>query len=395
MNHQNPRERIAAIRMRLVGDTRGASFLEYLMLVGIVALGVIIGFKEMSRRNDDAVRREARFIATDVNGVAPSSFTGLGGPGGGRVGPVRLNVVNPRCFGAGTLVSTSHGPRPIETIQEGDLLWSRDEESGAVDLRPVLERYVTPDQPVMDLTVATSDGGETLRPTPGHPFWVTGEGWVSAEKLTIHGELWSPFGEPIHLALPLPSAPVINYETVYNFEVAEFHTYFVGRHGVLVHNAGKKRNPAVATGGAPQPCPGANAGLPPNQISSMVALNLPLGGSYSNVRTQATANNMGGEVNHIPPWDALKDTGYGAAWGYGGAPAIWMEKEDHRILATTGSSATSEAWRKLQALYITQGKFCWAVEMDLGEIRGRFPGKYDKGIAEYLAYLRTKGFDCK
>jgi hypothetical protein len=87
-----------------------------------------------------------------------------------------------------------------------------------------------------------------LRATTGHPFWVTGRGWVPAAELATSEVLWSPSGEPIHLA----SSPSneLTYETVYNFDVAEYHTYFVGHHGVWVHNAG----PSPPNGGAPIPC---------------------------------------------------------------------------------------------------------------------------------------------
>jgi hypothetical protein len=386
---------------RVLRHTRGATFIEYLLLVGIVALGMIFGFREARRRQDRVIAREA-FIVKTFDFVTQQQFDGF--DPGAADGPRRIHlpIVNGGrptangCFARGTPVATAEGPRAIETVLEGDMLWSRDEATGAIDLRPVLKRYATPHQRVMDLGIAALDGGEMLRPTPGHPFWVTGQGWVSAENLSIHGELWSPSGAPLHLALP--NAPTFTYETVYNFEVAEYHTYFVGRHGVWVHNGPPQTGPPSARAGTPPPpgqpgqpwCQGQLGPLPPNSIASMKALGLPLGGSYREVRDKATAQQMGGEVNHIPPWQALRDTGYGQIFSRDSAPTIWMEKEDHREL----NSTVNEAYRKLQALYIAQGKFCWAVAMDLAEIRGRWPDKYEEGIQEMLKYLKSKGIDC-
>jgi hypothetical protein len=231
--------------MRRLHETRGATFVEYLMIVGICALGLIFGYKEARRREDKVIAHQA-WIVKNLESVTDDDLNSTFGfdideawcTGGVCVNP-NLNggAANPNaCFAEGTLVATSEGLRAIETVREGDLLWSRDESTGAVDLRPVLKRFITPHQPVIALHLTASDGGETLHATPGHPFWVTSQGWVSAEDLSVHGGLFTPSGEPVHLGFPTVLA--VEYATVYNFDVAEYHTYFVGRHSVWVHNAG-------------------------------------------------------------------------------------------------------------------------------------------------------------
>gem|GEM_PF-2554613 len=209
--------------------TRGASTVEYIMLVGVVALAAIVGFKQARQREDRAVYAQALAVASLE--TPESEWVQVGDylcsatyciPGSGK------------CFAGGTPVATEEGLRAIETVREGDRVWARDERTGAVELRPVLRRVVTHGQPVMSLIVAASDGGEVLRVTSGHRFWVTAQGWVAASDLGADQSLWSPSGEPLHVEPG--AAPQTSHETVYNFEVADFHSYFVGRHGVLVHN---------------------------------------------------------------------------------------------------------------------------------------------------------------
>ncbi len=249
--------------MKRLRDARGVAFVEYILLVGIVALGMILAFKDLRRREDKVVKDQAQVVRT-LQIVKQSQFVGLGSapdqepPKLSNEELARLIQAFGGCFAAGTPVATSEGKRPIETIREGDLLWARDEATGIVDLRPVLKRFVTPEQRVVQLSIAALDGGETLRPTPGHRFWVTGQGWLPTANLTIHGGLWSTSGEPLHIAVP--PVPVETYETVYNFDVAEYHTYFVGEHGVLVHNGGPKKPP---TAQGPPPVNPCAAGLTP------------------------------------------------------------------------------------------------------------------------------------
>jgi hypothetical protein len=74
-----------------------------------------------------------------------------------------------------------------------------------------------------------------LSVTTAHPFWsVTRDDFVPAGELelleqvvTIDGQIW-------RLTAITPRA---GPETVYNFEVAGEHVYYVGSDGLLVHNA--------------------------------------------------------------------------------------------------------------------------------------------------------------
>jgi hypothetical protein len=69
--------------------------------------------------------------------------------------------------------------------------------------------------------------------TMEHPFWVTGEGWVSAETLEPDDCVRTLAG-PCQAVV---SVQLVSADTwVYNFTVATAHTYFVGDGQWLVHN---------------------------------------------------------------------------------------------------------------------------------------------------------------
>ncbi|ANB92140.1 hypothetical protein MOVS_09330 [Moraxella ovis] len=140
------------------------------------------------------------------------------------------------CFTAGTLIHTTDGLKPIETITHGDLIWSRQEFGDEYDYRPVIATKVTPNQEIYEVVVRHSNHTtETFKTTKEHPFWVEGIGWLKASLLEQGMTLLDKHG--------LPNVTIISQtkldhtDTVYNFEVQDFHTYHIGEYGVWVHNA--------------------------------------------------------------------------------------------------------------------------------------------------------------
>ncbi|MBE7451263.1 MAG: hypothetical protein HS111_20930 [Kofleriaceae bacterium] len=140
------------------------------------------------------------------------------------------------CFAAGTGVHVDGGLKPIEQVAVGDLVWARNIYTDAVELRPVLAVFVRIAAPIVDVVVAGPDGEqETLRTTAEHPFW-TQRGWVEVADLQP--------GDTVHLGgrgrgTVVSLEPTGQHETVYNFAVGEFHTYYIGKLATLVHNCGK------------------------------------------------------------------------------------------------------------------------------------------------------------
>ena len=136
-----------------------------------------------------------------------------------------------QCFIAGTLVATKSGLVPIEDIQPGDLVWATDEETGETALKEVVQIFRNETEEWVHVKV----NGEEITCTPMHPFYSPVKGWTSAIDLRAGDILVMLNGEYVvveqvqHELLESP-------ETTYNFEVEDYHTYYVGDEPVLVHN---------------------------------------------------------------------------------------------------------------------------------------------------------------
>ena len=136
------------------------------------------------------------------------------------------------CFVAGTLVESERGLLPIEEIEVGDLVWSRSDETGEEGWKPVSRTFITQRQVVLDLDLIEADGDrQELLVTPEHPFWKE-IGWAPVGTLLVGDSVWARDGWATVASLTHSE----QMETVYNLEVADFNTYFVGRGGVWAHN---------------------------------------------------------------------------------------------------------------------------------------------------------------
>ena len=135
------------------------------------------------------------------------------------------------CFVAGTLVQSDQGAIPIENVSAGTMVWAWDEETGDVALKQVVETYVNETDELIHLHVQ----GEEIVCTPSHPFYSPSKGWTDAIHLRAGDILVLVNGEYVvvekvqHKILETPV-------TVYNFQVEDYHTYYVAEVGVLVHN---------------------------------------------------------------------------------------------------------------------------------------------------------------
>ena len=132
------------------------------------------------------------------------------------------------CLSSNTSIHTLDGLRPIETLRVGDRVLSQDSKSGELAFKSVLEVTFRPPAAVTEI----SCGDEPIRSTPGHPFWCGGAGWKAARELTGGSRLHGPAG-----AIPVKTVQEEGSAAVYNLVVADFGTFFVGRQGILVHDA--------------------------------------------------------------------------------------------------------------------------------------------------------------
>ena len=86
-----------------------------------------------------------------------------------------------------------------------------------------------------DELVHVQVNGETITCTTEHPFYVQGKGWIAAKDLKIGDKLELQNGEDAFVDT-IRREKLAEPIQVFNFEVEDFHTYYVGAGCVLVHN---------------------------------------------------------------------------------------------------------------------------------------------------------------
>ena len=215
--------------------------------------------------------------------------------------------------------------------------------------KTVLETYVRQVEKLVHLTI----NGEEIVTTDNHPFYVQGRGFINAGSLLVGDKLISVNGEDLfvekHRVEELDE-PV----DVYNFQVEDYHTYFVGDCAVWVHNA-------------------------------------ECGGSYKDVKKKNAEENHGKakrdpkDAHHMPAHDAYPDyvkTRIGKYNKKANGPSISMENADHTQTASYDNKPGAKAYRAKQKKLIQAGKFQEAFDMDVADIKSKFPGKYDLSIQQ-------------
>jgi len=210
----------------------------------------------------------------------------------------RIQIETGGCFPAGTRVWTKEGQVPIEQIRVGDWVLSQPEAGGEQAYRRVVKTFVHEDKTLRRVAYELENGSRfVLAATGNHPFWVVEEdpfdeeddgvlkrrtvGWTQAadlerfnhliqlhdgsyarvvENLPVYrtevaGHGWSPSSEgrrvgtvrnyrdgslvaneiPENQDITWGKDPLLKVR-VYNFEVEDFHTYYVGNCGLWAHD---------------------------------------------------------------------------------------------------------------------------------------------------------------
>ena len=135
------------------------------------------------------------------------------------------------CFTGDTLVAVEGGQKRIDEIEIGDKVWAYNIETGETELKAVTKVYVHSVDEILHLY--TDEG--TIDTTTNHPFYVIGEGWVAAGDLEVGDEVYNLDGTTsiiLGSEIEVLDEPVL----VYNLEVEDLHSYFVGCVPCLVHN---------------------------------------------------------------------------------------------------------------------------------------------------------------
>jgi hypothetical protein len=186
------------------------------------------------------------------------------------------------CFIAGTPVWTDRGQVPIEQLKVGDNVLSQPDGTGERAYRKVARTFSHTDQTISCLRYCLPPPDDKvvldLYTTDGHPFWVKGAGWTSANLLEGGEELELQDGRAAYVLsvvfvfkadrpyegwVPTYLDSVDGFEidfsdgkqwwlddrdqrnfgaslgrlltTVYDIEIEDFDTYYVGELGVWVH----------------------------------------------------------------------------------------------------------------------------------------------------------------
>ncbi|MGX1367327.1 hypothetical protein RKD19_002686 [Streptomyces canus] len=157
--------------------------------------------------------------------------SGLAASAAARLEQLGAKALLSMCFPAGTKVDTADGPRNIEDIRVGDRVWSMDQRTGKRSLKPVLELF----HRTVDHLVRVETKNGTVESTDSHPYWVQERGWTEARDLRPGDRLRTLDGGSDAVT---GTSLVEGSVGVFNFEVADNHTYYVyaGSTPVLVHN---------------------------------------------------------------------------------------------------------------------------------------------------------------
>ncbi|WP_430788539.1 polymorphic toxin-type HINT domain-containing protein [Actinoplanes sp. G11-F43] len=285
-------------------------------------------------------------------------------------------------FSADTPVLLDGGKRkPIGQIRIGDRVVATDPVFGFTAAKPVTNLIASTDTDLTDLTIRQSDGSTTvLHTTAHHPFWSPStRSWVNAGDLAANAELATSGGGRATVSAV---NVFTSRQTMYNFTVADLHTYYVlsGNEWILVHNAPK--------------------------CGRVAPSHAYRGGVYKELKVPDPANpgNLivvpGGEVNHMPPKDSLmKAFGLTESQAVENGIAIEMDEADHYLTITWGSRTASKYWRERQVELIKSGRFDLALRIDVFFIKQQWPGKYDaaidqmlnEGVPKFVDYLKKLG----
>ena len=192
-----------------------------------------------------AVTGDSLLLDTVFQGNTDAYNTGLAITSIATAGMLEMAAQSPGvCFVAGTPVLTACGYIDIEKIKAGDMVWAENPETGEKGVKEVVQTFVNETTELIYVHI----GNEEIVTTPEHPFYSPVKGWIAACKLRAGDIIVLCNGSYVtveKIQHEILESPI----TVYNFEVADFHTYYVGKSAVLVHNTCGENSSSRGVGG--------------------------------------------------------------------------------------------------------------------------------------------------
>ena len=244
----HPGETLAAIKAEWAGrstaENLGRGALEIVSFIGPGAIAKIGKAAEIAgdagkvaevARTAEAAAAAEKAIAAEKAAAEAAAAEKAAAEAKNAACPGGICEVAGNCFAAGTPVLTPSGEKSIENVVVGDVVMARDPETGETRQEHVSQLFITPDREVVDLELtpdAPSAHSEHLTVTPEHPFYATGRGFLPVRELELGMHVTTAGGTATVSSLTALSTKI----TVYNFEVEDAHTYFVGHLAAWVHN---------------------------------------------------------------------------------------------------------------------------------------------------------------
>ncbi|WP_175609917.1 polymorphic toxin-type HINT domain-containing protein [Zobellia uliginosa] len=139
------------------------------------------------------------------------------------------------CFLAGTLVKTPNGNIEIEKIKTGDKVLSFNLKEGKLEEKSVVRTYNNWTDCYFEIK---TESKSSINATSKHLFWVKDlKKWIPTKELAVGMSVQNSSGS-IEKINTITKSQEVDLPT-YNLEIEDYHNYFVGQFGVLVHNQNK------------------------------------------------------------------------------------------------------------------------------------------------------------
>lgn len=230
----------AAATGAIVGGVGAATFGASMpaTLGGAVARGAVSGLAGQAAADltNSAIDQKLQISSPWTYGGAAVTGGALSGLGYGASRAWQAWRGAPKgtcCFVAGTPVVVPEGYKNIEDIRVGDLVLAKNVDTGEQEFKPVTKLYKK-HRRIYALTVLDTEGVElVIETTDDHPFYVSGRGWVNVIDLQIGDQLESANRDWVVVT---GLSATQRFDTTYNLEVGQFHTYYATHYNLLVHN---------------------------------------------------------------------------------------------------------------------------------------------------------------
>lgn len=134
------------------------------------------------------------------------------------------------CFAGGTIVQTVNGPKAIQELSPGDLVYSYNMDSAEYSYQEITQVQKSSTTEI----VSIKSENEIIEATPSHPF-ITDQGVVNAEDLKAGYRLLST-GDDYVIVQSVENVSYCEPIITYNLCIEKNHTYVVGTSGIVVHN---------------------------------------------------------------------------------------------------------------------------------------------------------------